>query len=278
MDIENKESIYLGGFNDLIKMRDGWMVYNKNDRYIGRSIKEYGEWSQGEINLCKRVLSSTDVLIEVGSNIGSHTVALAKTVQQGALYAFEPQNVVFQNLCANISINSITNCFCFNSALSDQQNQEFYYPNFNYGMKNNFGGMHLSAEKSKNFFRAEVDTLDNKFSDLQRLKLLKADAEGMEVNVLKGGFDLIKRTKPFLYVENDINFIEKSKELIELIWSLDYRIFWHFVPIYNKNNFFKNENNLFGKTISCNMLGVNKDVSININMPEVTDSSFHPMR
>ena len=108
MDIDNKEFISLGGFNDQIKMRDGWMVYNKNDTYIGKSIKEYGEWSQGEIDFCKQILNPSDIVIEVGSNIGSHTLALSKIVNQGVVYAFEPQNVVFQNLCANISINSRT--------------------------------------------------------------------------------------------------------------------------------------------------------------------------
>ena len=96
MDINHQGSITLGGFNDLIKMREGWMVYNKNDSYVGKSIKEYGEYSQGEIDLCKKILIQSDVVIEVGSNIGSHTVALAKTVHQGAIYAFEPKNVVFQ--------------------------------------------------------------------------------------------------------------------------------------------------------------------------------------
>ncbi len=276
MDIENKEFISLDGFNDLVKMRDGWMVHNKNDQYIGKSIKEYGEWSQGEIDICKQILRPSDVVIEVGSNIGSHTLALAKTVNQGAVFAFEPQNVIFQNLCANMSINSITNCFCFNFALSDQQNQEFYYPNLNYSKKSNFAAMSLSSEKSKNFLRANVDTLDNKFNNLQSLKLLKTDAEGMEVDVLKGGFDLIKRTKPFLYVENDSNYIEKSKELIELIWSLDYKIYWHVIPLYNKNNFFKNENNLFGKLHSFNMLGICKDQKISVDLPEIKDSSLYP--
>ena len=111
MDIDKKEFVSLGGFNDLIKMRYGWMVYNKNDSYIGKSIKEYGEWSQGEIDLCKKILNPRDQVIEVGSNIGSHTLALSKIVNQGIVHAFEPQNVVFQNLCANISINSRTNCF-----------------------------------------------------------------------------------------------------------------------------------------------------------------------
>jgi len=88
--IDDKEFISLGGFNDLIKMRDGWMVFNKNDMYIGRSIKEYGEWSQAEIDICKQILTPTDFVIEVGSNIGSHTLALAKTVDKGAVFAFEP--------------------------------------------------------------------------------------------------------------------------------------------------------------------------------------------
>ena len=39
------------------------MVFNKNDMYIGRSIKEYGEWSQAEIDLCKQILTSTDIVI-----------------------------------------------------------------------------------------------------------------------------------------------------------------------------------------------------------------------
>ena len=276
LDLENKEFISLGGFNDQIKMRDGWMVYNKNDSYIGKSIKEYGEWSQGEIDLCKQVLTPSDVVIEVGSNIGSHTLALAKTVHQGAVFAFEPQPVIFQNLCANMSINSITNTFCFNSALSDEKDEKLYFPNLDFTRENNFGAMSLTNEKNEYSQLANIDTLDNRFADLKRLKLLKTDAEGMEVNVLKGGFDLIKRTKPFLYVENDVHYIEKSQGLIELIWSLDYRIFWHILPLYNKNNFFKNENNLFGRIHSFNMLGVRKDQKISIDLPEVKDSSLYP--
>ena len=279
MDTDNKEFISLGGFNDQIKMRDGWMVYNKNDTYIGKSIKEYGEWSQGEIDFCKQILNPSDIVIEVGSNIGSHTLALSKIVNQGVVYAFEPQNVVFQNLCANISINSRTNCFCFQTALSEEKEEELYFPNYNFNREQNFGAMSfLRNKKSNTTIKANVDYLDNIFSNLQSLKLLKTDAEGMEVNILKGGFELIKRTKPFLYVENDINYIGKSKELIELIWSLEYKIYWHVIPMYNKDNFFKNKKNLFQGIGSFNMIAFSKDKKINIDLPEVKDSSFHPIK
>jgi len=280
LEIENKEFISLGGFNDLIKMRDGWMVYNKNDVFIGKSIKEYGEWAQGEIDLCRQILSTTDFVIEVGSNIGTHTLALSKIVNKGRVFAFEPQNVVFQNLCANISINSITNCFCVNSALSDRKGEELYFPNYDFSKANNYGAMSfLKTSKSDYTIQANVDTLDDRFSDLNKLKLLKTDTEGMEVNIIKGGVDLIKRTKPILYLENHVWFIEKSKELIELLWSLDYRLFWHITPYYNKNNFFKNQVDIFKDfklNFHCNMLGVRKDVKTNVSLPEVKDSSSHP--
>ena len=88
----------------------------------------------------------------------------------------------------------------------------------------------------------------------------------------------MNRTKPFLYFENDSQNLDNSEELIELIWSLGYKIFWHKTPMYNKNNFFKNENNVFGNMGSCNMIGISKDKKINIDLPEVIDSYFHPFR
>ncbi len=274
--MDNKEFISLGGFNDLIKMRDGWMVFNKNDTYIGKSIKEYGEWAQGEIDLCKRILTPTDVVIEVGSNIGSHTLALAKTVNKGAVFAFEPNNVIFQNLCANISINSITNCFCYLNALSDKSNEQMFIPNINYSQEGNFGAMSLGNEKNNFSLPVNVVTLDDKFPNLNRLKILKIDIEGMELNALKGAVKLIKRTKPLIYLENDR--IDKSKELIEFIFSLEYRIYWHITDLYNKDNFFGNSNNIFYKMNNINMIAIDKELDIKTDLPEVKDSSFHPLR
>ncbi len=266
----------LGGFNDLIKMRDGWMVYNKNDIYIGKCIKEYGEWSQGEIDICKQILLPNDVVIEVGSNIGSHTLALAKFVKKGVVFAFEPQNIIFQNLCANISLNSIMNCFCYQNAVSDKGNEQLFQPNIDYSLPNNFGGISLSNKKNDFSLPVNVVTLDDKFNNLASLKILKLDVEGMELNVLKGGYELIKRTKPFIYCENDR--LDKSQELIEFIFSLGYRIFWHRTFLYNKDNFFKNSNNIFKGIVSCNMIAIDENIDIKIDLPEVKDSSWHPLR
>ena len=112
---------------------------------------------------------------------------------------------------------------------------------------------------------------------INRLKLLKIDVEGMEISVIKGASELIKKFRPMIYVENDRQ--EHSKELIELLWSLDYKMYWHLPKLYNENNFFNDKENIFGNIVSVNMFCIHKDLDIKvIDMVEVLDSSFHPMK
>ena len=48
------------------------------------------------------------------------------------------------------------------------------------------------------------------------------------------------------------------------------------MPFYNEDNFFKNTNNIFKGLYHCNMIGFRKEIKTNINLMEVTDSSFYP--
>ncbi len=59
----------------------------------------------------------------------------------------------------------------------------------------------------------------------------------MEIGVIRGAKELIKKFKPIIYVENDRQ--QHSKNLIELLWSLDYKMYWHLPRLYNENNYLK---------------------------------------
>ena len=50
------------------------------------------------------------------------------------------------------------------------------------------------------------------------------------------------------------------------------------MPYYNKNNFFKNSKNVFKNHVHSNILGIRKEIQFSIDIPEVKDSSFHPVR
>jgi hypothetical protein len=74
--------------------------------------------------------------------------------------------------------------------------------------------------------------------------------------VVEGAADLIARSKPFLYVENDR--VEGSASLISLIQDHGYRLWWHIPPLFNPDNFFNVKENEFGEFSSFNMLCVHR--------------------
>jgi FkbM family methyltransferase len=261
-------------FNCLAKMRDGWMLYNKNDSYIGASIRKYGEWSHGEMELFQQLLAEGSYVIEVGANIGSHTLGMSKLVgPTGKIYAYEPQRIVFQTLCANMAINSRTNVYCFEKAASSKQDT-ITLPEIDYSQYGNFGA--ISIDQYTTGMPVDVVALDDDLTDLPRLDLLKVDAEGMESQVLSGSSVLISKHKPILYVENDR--ADKSQELIELIQSMDYRLYWHAPTIYNPKNYANDDECIFENQVSINMLCTHKSLQVNLTgFEEILDSSTHPL-
>ncbi len=267
---------YKNNINKLIKSKYGFMLCNKFDQYVGKAIIEYGEYSDDEVDLFRTLCSTDDVVIEVGSNIGSHTLPLAQIVSEsGKVYAFEPQRFIFQTLCANIALNSLENVYCFQKAVSSTKGHLFL-PKIQYNKIGNFGGISL---QNKGDERVDVIKLD-KFLTLDRLKLVKIDAEGMELEVLKGTKKLIRKHQPILLIENDR--FDKHKELVEYIDILGYDSYWYASSLYNKDNFFNNKNNIYGQLLSSNMLCIPKGanmvlsnyIKVDIQKPHILDKLY----
>lgn len=245
--------------NILVDARHGRMLCNKMDTYIGRSIELYGEFSEGEADLFRQLLRPGQWVVEAGANIGSLTLPIAKYVgSQGRVFAFEPQRIVHQTLCANMALNNIAHVNCRWEGLSDKQGT-MVVPSLNYSKPNNFGGLFLMDEG--NGERVPVVTIDS--LNLPTLHAIKADVEGMELQVIRGGIETINRYRPFLYVENDRR--DKSKPLLELLLSLDYSLYWHFPLLYSAENFRRNSENIFPGIISVNVLGIHNSYQTNIS-------------
>jgi FkbM family methyltransferase len=155
---------------------------------------------------------------------------------------------VFQTLCANLALNQCVNVVAKQQGLGSMPGQ-MVLPNVDPRQVNNFGGLSLLTQGPGE--RVDITTIDQ--LALQRCKLIKADVEGMEAEVLGGARQTIERCRPLLYLENDR--AEKSAELISLAMGLGYRLWWHVTPLFNPDNFLKNPNNVFGGVVSINLLG-----------------------
>jgi len=208
------------------------------------------------VELFRQIVLTGNWVLDVGANIGAHTLFFARQVGDGGrVLAFEPQRVVFQTLCANMALNSITNVWCYPHACGSQAGT-IILPEIDYRHENNFGGLSLRDPwEGEPVPLVPLDGLR-----LPRCNLIKIDVEGMEQAVLAGAVDTIARCKPVLYVENDRT--DRSADLVRFIDQLGYAMYWHCTPLYNPNNYLGNPTNVFRKIFSFNMLCVHRSAEV----------------
>jgi FkbM family methyltransferase len=251
---------------DITDYAYGKLMYLTTDVYMGRMLRDHHQYSEGEVRLFRQILTAGDIVFEVGANIGVHTVPIAQMVgSDGAVFALEPQLKLYYMLCGNLALNNLDNVNALNMAASDAT-EPMIVPDVDYDLPNNFGGLSLRPPGSQG---RQVNTicLDNTIGMLSRLKLLKVDVEGMELQVLRGATQIVKKFRPFLYVENDRP--KQSEELLSFMMrKLEYRLYWH-IPAYVVGENLPPE---FVDMRSLNVLGVpSESPTVVRDLQEITD-------
>lgn len=216
----------MSGYHEICHTPYGVCIINKYDQYVSRSLRETGGWCVHELELLRQLIPQRGVVVEAGANYGAHTLAFADYVgPEGRVYAFEPQRIVYQALCGSAALNSLGNILAINAATGDTAGW-IDVPQPNYGAQSNFGGVSLAKQTSdaaKKTERVALVTIDQ--LDLPSCSLIKADVEGMEAAVVRGGLATIKRFRPALYLENHDD--ERRQPLISLCRGLGYDLYWH---------------------------------------------------
>jgi FkbM family methyltransferase len=165
-----------GGFNELAPCRSGLLLYNRNDAYIGASLRRYGEFSAGEAALFRIIVQPGMTVLDIGANIGVHAFDLSRLVgSAGVVHAFEPQRLIFQVLCANVALNSRSNVSTYHAAVGAGSGRVLV-PLQDPDGDNNYGGLSLQgAQLGEAVSIIYIDNLD-----LGVCHFIKLDVEGME--------------------------------------------------------------------------------------------------
>jgi len=237
-----------------VQCRHGVFTYHSEDRFLGASLRIYGEWSEGEVEMYDAFLKPSDVVIEVGANIGALTIPLSRRCKK--VFAFEPQPQNYDLLSLNLKVNGISNVDIFPYAVG-ATDAVVNIPTFaeldaDHGVIGDYGGFEVGSGS----IQVQQRMLDDMKIIAGKIAFIKMDCEGSELNVLLGAAKLISRDSPLLYVEN--NRPEKSTALITWLLDHDYHCFWHRPTYYRENNFRKYADNIFGACDSPNMICVRK--------------------
>ena len=237
------------------RCRHGLMMFLRNDNHIGRSLDLYGEYSPLEVELFAQLVRPGDWVVDAGANIGALTVPLAGMVgPEGLVLAFEPQRPLFHMLCGNLALNGIEHVIARCAAVGAREGT-IGVPKLDYRLTDNFGALALLEGGGTPTPLRTIDGLQ-----LDRLRLLKIDVEGAELEVLRGASQTIARLRPILYVENDRR--DKSSALIAALEAMGYRLWWHPAPLFRPDNFRGDPVDVFGKIMSMNMIGLPPDATL----------------
>lgn len=142
-------------------------------------------------NYLKNNIDSFDSFIDIGACIGEYCIWLAK--QDKDCYAFEPVSKNYQALEENIELNSVqSKVKSFNYGLGEKEEEVLFEV-----MDTVTGSSHISRDNSTQGETIKIKKLDAILSESElsndKRVILKMDVEGMEVDVLKGGSNLIRR-------------------------------------------------------------------------------------
>ncbi|HWB60851.1 MAG TPA: FkbM family methyltransferase [Chthoniobacteraceae bacterium] len=155
-----------------------------------------GKEEDVDLAALRRVLGEGETFVDCGANIGLWTLsAAAATGPHGKVFAFEPNPLVFEKLSRNVHANGLENTVL---ALCAACGRERGMQPFCCSDEHNNSRMATALDKDVLF--VPVRTLDEAVY-AGRVHGIKVDVEGHELEVLMGGREILRRSRPWLCVE-----------------------------------------------------------------------------
>ena len=198
--------------------------------YLTQAIHNKGTMEPYFHEIVNILVNRNDVILDIGANIGTHSIILARKAKFGKVYAFEPQSLTFSILQNNILYNGLSNVIALHYAITTLDNHAVSMDNFSFvGERVNNGVLRLSPFKN-NAIIGEVSlsrTIDS--FNFQSVNFIKMDIQGSEVMALAGAKRTIKKSRPIMFIEIEQIHLEAlgftTIELIEKIRLFQYEIY-----------------------------------------------------
>ncbi|MGE3313686.1 MAG: FkbM family methyltransferase [Planctomycetaceae bacterium] len=243
-------------YNHLTQTRYGALIYNRFDTVLGRSIELYGEYAEREISVLDQAVSAGMFVLDVGSYIGLHSLFLARKVgPAGRVLSFEPRRLMFQALCGNMAINSLSNVHCWNAAVGAHMGEITVAQHDHQSASDMRAATLANSGEGERVPLLSIDSLQ-----LPRCDFIRLSQPGTEEDVLAGAQATLARFRPALYIHGGFTPTQEAG-IIRRLENFGYQMHWHEPELFNAQNFAANHENVFGQTRARNLLCLDNRVA-----------------
>ena len=202
--------------------------------HYAKKLKGVDEGVEKDLGMVKNLVSSGDVALDLGANIGVYTKFLSMWAgAPGKVYSFEPVPSTFKILQWNIKTLALANVRSFNYALSDAEREAVMeIPRYGSGGDNFYQARIRQVPSSSRLKRVSVKRarLDALLADASdRVAFIKCDVEGHELSCLRGALNVIEKSRPSWLIEISGNPDEADSpawKTTELLRSYQYEPYW----------------------------------------------------
>lgn len=193
---ESKTKFYLPGLN----LNGGEFIQNKI--YLERNYFE-----RRELDLIKEQVQGT--VLDIGANIGNHTLYFVNECKAGKVYVFEPSPETFNVLKKNIEINGLSDKVVIYNAACGKVKSKGTIRRVDL---NDAGSNQVLANGEGSVDVIAIDDLE-----IPDVDFVKIDVEGGEADVISGMTNTLRKSHPKIFVEIfNNNFARVNKMLNDL--------------------------------------------------------------
>ncbi len=163
-------------------------------------LREQEDWFERELPFLRTWLKPGMQTIDIGANYGLYTLNIASRVgPSGAVWSFEPAMATAACLQASVKDNGLDQVQVVRSALSNRTGEA------RLALENSADLNQLVADTDarENVETVPLTTLDAAAEQFgwDNIDFIKLDAEGEEVNIIRGGREFLERQSPLIMYE-----------------------------------------------------------------------------
>jgi FkbM family methyltransferase len=177
------------------------------DRHFARTVSQWPstDYQQATIDEAVKHVKGFNCAIDVGGNIGLHTVRFAQKFQQ--VHSFEPTDINFE--CLQQNTKTLSGVQLYKLGLGDEPATLTIQLPADTDNCGNFSIVDFQDYNNRTVDQTiEIKTLDS--FELEP-DLIKIDVQGFDYNVLVGAADTIAQHRPVIIVESET---KKSRNII----------------------------------------------------------------
>lgn len=243
IEIAKMAYLMLHGARSLVGLGDRCVVDRKGIKYdldlsqgIDLQLFLRGSFEPSTAKALARNVIPGSTVIDIGANIGAHTLGLARCVgEAGRVLAFEPTELAFGRLTRNLALNPMLErrVIAHQYFLSREDTAEVpsaIYSTWPLTAATNLHPKHLGQLNSTR--QAVSRKLDSVLAEHGNptVQLIKLDVDGFECDVLAGAQNMMRRDRPTFVMELSPYVLEERgtslRELLSFFLPLGYR-FYH---------------------------------------------------